>query len=367
MSLLFCASTQAQQFSETIMIGSESRNFIYYEPAIYGTAGETVPVMFIFHGLGGTATNMATAGFNLIADTANMIPVYMQGTLNSQSQTAWNNGTLLSSTTDDLAFVAQVLDSMQARYNIDPTRIYAGGFSMGGIMTHHLACANEEFSAITSISGTMATSDIAGCGRTLPLRVLHMHGTADGTVPYDGTALPSLSLVQQTLDFYKGYTGCSDSTICRIPDTANDGIVIDVIEYGSCTGVQELVHWKLIGGDHIWPTPPTNDIWAGKVIWNFLEQQDHGYNCTSTLSIEEEQVNFELSIFPNPSEGKITITTDEEVTGIEIVDLNGKVLRSRTGLKLNTITEDISDLNSGVYFIKVKTKKGNQIKKIILK
>ena len=86
-----------QQTSATIDVGGEIRDYIYYQPGIYD--GSTpVPVLFVFHGIGDQASNMAQAGFNQMSDTANFIPVYMQGTLNILSQTAWNNGTALAST-----------------------------------------------------------------------------------------------------------------------------------------------------------------------------------------------------------------------------------------------------------------------------
>jgi polyhydroxybutyrate depolymerase len=365
--LLITPFTYSQQTSATIDVGGVTRDYIYYEPAIYATAGETVPVLFVFHGLGDNASNMAQAGFNNIADTANMITVYMQGTLNILNQTAWNNGTALASSDDDLAFTAQVLDSIQTWYNIDPTRIYACGFSMGGIMSNHLYCANDEFDAIGTVGGPMATSDIAGCARTNPSRITHIHGTADATVPYDTGALPSLSLVPESLDFWKGYGNCQDSSICRIDDAVADGITVDWIQYNTCDANNELEHWRMNGADHIWPYPPANDIWAAKVIWNFLEGQDHGYNCTSVLAIEENELNLNLNLYPNPAKGWVNITADEEINGLEIRNLEGKIIQSQGGLKKNSITADISELNSGVYFIKIKTAKGNQIKKFIKK
>lgn len=354
-----------QQTNATIDVGGTTRDYIYYEPAIYQTAGEAVPVLFVFHGIGDNAANMAQAGFNFIADTANMIPVYMQGLPNFLSQNSWNNGTALGSTADDLAFVAQVLDSIQAWYNIDPDRIYACGFSMGGIMSHHLYCANDEFDAIGSCGGPMAESDITGCARTNPSRVVHIHGTADGTVPYDGTALPTLSLVPTTLNHWKSYSNCQDSTICRITDSQADGITVDYIQYNTCDVNNELEHYRMNGADHIWPNLGVNDIWAGKVFWNFLEGQPTNYGCTSILGTEEQNMNFELKLYPNPAKDQLNISAGAEINGYEITDASGKTIQNINGLKGNQQKVNTSDLNKGVYFIKVKTDKGQQIHKFI--
>ena len=353
-----------QQNNATIDVNGVSRDFIYYEPPIYSTAGESVPVLFVFHGLGDNAANMAQAGFNLIADTANMIPVYMQGLNNVLSQSAWNNGTALASTADDLAFIDQVLDSIETWYNIDPDRIYACGFSMGGIMSYHLLCANNEFDAIGSVGGPMATSDISGCQRTNPSRTVHIHGTADATAPYDGTALPSLSLVPETMDFWKNYTGCQDSTICRITDSANDSINVDWIQYNQCNTDHELELYRMNGAGHIWPYPPANDIWAAKVIWNFLEGQPTGYGCTSIVGLQEEK-SFPFEVYPNPSSTNLNVKTKAEINEIQIQDISGKIVQTFSNLKTNIFSFSIQNLETGTYFIKVNTDKGLRIQKII--
>ena len=353
-----------QQISATVDVGGVTRDYIYYEPAIYD--GSTpVPVLFVFHGLGDQASNMAQAGFNQISDTANFIPVYMQGTLNIASQPAWNNGTLLGSTSDDLGFIAQVLDSIQTWYNIDSDAIYACGFSMGGIMSHHLYCSNDEFDAIGSVGGPMSTSDISGCSRTNPSRVVHIHGTADATVPYDAGALPSLSLVPETLDFWKGYGNFQDSSICRITDAAADNITIDWIQYNTGNANQELEHYRMNGADHIWPIPGTNDIWAAKVIWNFVNGQSTGYDCASILGIEEQVQAFNTTIYPNPSIDHFTLESDAEINTIELISFDGKMIQIINGLKTNQHILSASKLNQGVYFLKIKTDKGQQIKKFI--
>ena len=88
------------------------------------------------------------AGYGLIpiADTARFISVYLQGEENNfplNSQTSWNNGTLLASSVNDLAFIENTIDTMAVNYNIDRSRVYIVGVSMGAIMTyralHHLS------------------------------------------------------------------------------------------------------------------------------------------------------------------------------------------------------------------------------------
>lgn len=41
----------------------------------------------------------------------------------------------------DVDFVDQLITSLSSSYNIDQDRIYAAGFSYGGLFVHDLACA----------------------------------------------------------------------------------------------------------------------------------------------------------------------------------------------------------------------------------
>ena len=207
LSVIALATTAifAQQTNETISIGSENRTYVRYLPVGFDVATESLPVVFVLHGLGDVATNMAGIGTNNIADTGRFIVIYPQGTPNALGQNAWNNGTLLASGSNDIEFMDFLINDMIHFQNADPSRIYFTGFSMGGIMSYHLACAlNDRIAAIASMSGTMASDDIASCVPAYKTPVMHLHGTADGTVPYDSGALPSLSLVPETMAFWQG-------------------------------------------------------------------------------------------------------------------------------------------------------------------
>ncbi len=362
--LTFQTTIFSQQFNQNIMVGTESRDYIYYIPSSYNPSTDTVPLLFIFHGLGGSATDMISAGFNQIADTANMIPVYMVGKLNAYGQTSWNNGTLLSPNFDDLAFVAQVLDSMQANFNIDATRIFSTGFSMGSIMSHHIACHNEEFSAIAAVGGPLSTDDLNNNPRTTPVRIMHMHGTADATVPYDSGALPSLSLVPETIQHWKNYNSCSDSIGYAIENTVPDGISVDWFVFNGCNPGTELELWRLNEAGHIWPYPPVNDVFATTIVWAFLMQYDHGYQY-GQLALNDFINNNTIEFFPNPTNDYITITTEDLIQRTLLFAENGTLVNENKYVATSSVKEDFSQLKPGIYYIYVNTNKGGKTLKII--
>lgn len=68
-----------------------------------------------------------------------------------------------------------------------------------------------------------------------------------------------------------------------------------------------------------------------------------------------------ISIFPNPSQGKLTVNSSQEIIAIEIYDINGKIVLYS---KQNQL--DLSSLNSGIYWVKTLTAHANHTQSICL-
>jgi len=343
----FSLFASAQQTAQSIQVNGVTRNYLRYFPVNYQPS-ENLPVVFVLHGLGGNGQQMSQAGFNQIADTARIIVIYPDGKNNSFGQTAWNNDTGAASTADDLGFFNKLIDKMILEHNADATSIYFTGFSMGGIMSHHLACVlNHRIAAIGSMAGTMPTSDIQNCQPAYKTPVIHLHGTSDGVVPYDSNPLPTLSLVPETMAFWRNVHGCvSAADSIRLPDTANDNITVDRFIYQSCNPNGSVELWRLNGADHIYLYEPVNDITEGKEIWRFLRKWHHTSPATADISSIES--NSKLSIYPNPSKGKIRISSSSQSSAV-VREVNGKQVST---LEVKEGENEFNlDLPSGVYFI----------------
>ena len=103
--------------------------------------------------------------------------------------TPWENGNYSVAEvpeSNELATAVELVRSLSDVYPCDPSRLYVMGLSMGGfgawdaLMRH-----NDIFAAGIPICGG-ADPDMAEIFMETP--VFTFHGTADGTVPYDGTA-----------------------------------------------------------------------------------------------------------------------------------------------------------------------------------
>lgn len=106
----------------------------YIPPHLRGT-DQKVPLVFYFHGVNCVPLYGAEqSNWHDIADREGLIVVYPAPSVSK----AWNiyNDPALPS---DFDFVMALIGHMKKVHPIDETRIYATGFSMGGMMTHALS------------------------------------------------------------------------------------------------------------------------------------------------------------------------------------------------------------------------------------
>jgi hypothetical protein len=112
---------------------------------------------------------------------------------------------------------------------------------------------------------------------------------------------------------------------------------------------------KIANGGHQWPGISTfvggvgninMDIYSPQVIWDFL----NGKSCPNA-DLNELNTNA-IQVSPNPFHSEISISTNKEITSLELIDLNGKALFS-TIKQQQTINTDF--LKPGVYFLQIKT------------
>jgi predicted peptidase len=81
--------------------------------------------------------------------------------------------------------VLEVVRLMRAHYNVDATRIYLIGHSMGAIGTWHLAAKYPEiWAAVGPFSGTGSAESV---GRMMGIPQIVVHGDADPTVNVSGS------------------------------------------------------------------------------------------------------------------------------------------------------------------------------------
>ena len=90
--------------------------------------------------------------------------------------------------------------------------------------------------------------------------------------------------------------------------------------------------------------------------------------CVRTLGERVEELTSALNIYPNPVNDKLYIETEVEIKEINVYTITGVIVgQQSTDNGQQTLSIDMSDLNSGVYFVEIKTNEGNIVKRIIKK
>lgn len=196
------------------------------------------PLLFVFHGHGGTAKAAATR-YAYHKHWPEAVTVYPQGlptpgrlTDPEGKRSGWQHGG--GDQKDcDLKFFDAMLAGLRKQYQIDDKRVYASGHSNGGGFTYTLwAERGEVFAAVAPSSAGMG----AGFSKLKPKPVLHLAGEKDTLVKFENQ--------QRTMERLRQLNGC---------DAEGKAAGTHCTEYSSKAGpvVVTYVH----PGGHEFPPP----------------------------------------------------------------------------------------------------------------
>jgi polyhydroxybutyrate depolymerase len=155
---------------------------------------------------------------------------------------------------DEMAFVAAVLDDVEAKFPIDQTRLWASGFSIGGSMTWYAACyLGSRFAAFAPIAGSFWEPLPEHCPSG-PANIRHIHGLTDRTVPLEGRTLRGGSIRQGDswvgLALWKKIDGCKAEPARFEAEERPDRMICRV--WQGCTSGKELQLCLHPGEHEIW-------------------------------------------------------------------------------------------------------------------
>ena len=150
--------------------------------------GET-PLIVSLHGFGGDSADHSvyfplhervnSDGFALLLPT---------GSLDGQGSPFWNPTDHCceggKSGEDDVAYLTDLVAAAGKVSEFGP--VYFFGYSNGGFMSHHMACKGlPGLRAVASLAGTSYVED-SSCEGAPPVSVLHVHGTEDEVILFEG-------------------------------------------------------------------------------------------------------------------------------------------------------------------------------------
>jgi len=259
---------------------TSSRHLNYYAPANLNNP----PLVVLMHGAQGNGENLAEAwGWDSIA----MREKFVVATPSSVGS-FWDLGG-----SSDIDFVLAIIDTMANRFHIDRNRVYATGWSMGGMMSHYLACHTpEKIAAIGPSSGYLLYGQ-SGCSTARNVPIYHIHGIWDDFVKYSDL---HAYLKNNWLDNY----GCP-----AVADSSKPGLGATLLEsWDNCSkdGKNSEVYlesyWKAHG---IGPE-------EAEVFWNFLHK--YSLNASPLPSVVLYQ--------RTNSQGQLTKLTEGSYTHIRL-------------------------------------------------
>lgn len=94
------------------------------------------------------------------------------------------------------------------------------------------------------------------------------------------------------------------------------------------------------------------NLYYQQFVYRF--EQNGGILIVSANGIEMANVK----IYPNPTMGKITISTPNPISGVQLFNLSGKLIQERTAIHSNQVQLEMQDKVAGIYFLKVKLQNG---------
>jgi glucose/arabinose dehydrogenase len=112
-------------------------------------------------------------------------------------------------------------------------------------------------------------------------------------------------------------------------------------------------------------TPGTYEI-IYTVTTNGCPQKDTAFvEVTTTVGIIQKNKTNTISIYPNPSNGSMSINSSLIIKTISITDIMGKEVHTSNPNSFNKKLT-LNNISKGMYFVKIETQSGNNINRIII-
>ena len=255
------------------------RTYLLHVPARYDPAKPT-PLVLSFHGAGlWGAAQRDISGWNEVADDEGFIVVYPSG-MGGRGLRVWHEDAGNRHARDN-RFIAELIDTLRARYNIDATRIYANGLSNGGGMSFALSCALSDRIAAVGLVGSAQTEPWHSCRDSTPVPMINFHGTDDRFAGYRGGTswvLPRGRSFPSQLVWTANWA--RRNRCASVPVYSQIAPDVTRRSYSHCARNADVELYTIEGGGHTWPGGGASPAWfvgketrsidASRIMWRFF-------------------------------------------------------------------------------------------------
>ncbi len=217
------------------------------------------PLVVVLHGVPRGVGMRAITGFDAAAARHGFVVAYARA-----AETDWAVGCELCTSAarkgiDDVRYVRDLVARTSSELSIDRDRVFAVGFSQGGLMAQLLACRSQDVAAVASVAATMLEPVWKDCAPPRPRATLFVHGSEDPEFPPHGRSGDLVSTVSlaQTVERWRGLNRCDDEPEeTAVADVADDGTHTVVLSLQGCDPGGSVVLYRVEGGGHTWPGSP---------------------------------------------------------------------------------------------------------------
>ena len=182
-----CDSTPPEPRRTTFIIGGE-RPTTLIRPRDY-VDGTPIPVVLVLHGYGGNWAGIDRYfGISRRVNRDRFAVIHPSGTLNPAGRRFWDATDYCcdfwESDPDDVGYLDDLIE--EAGEYVTVGGAYLIGLSNGGFMSYRMACESmPKLRGIVNLAGS-SFHDANRCAGARAVPVLHIHGTADAVIRYDG-------------------------------------------------------------------------------------------------------------------------------------------------------------------------------------
>ncbi|MGM0577609.1 MAG: alpha/beta hydrolase family esterase [Myxococcota bacterium] len=256
---------------ETLGEGADRPAKVIVPDAYDGTGAW--PVVVMLHGFSANAF-VQDALFQLserVTDRG-FVLILPDGTTNPEGEQFWNAAPaccdFYGSGVDDVAYLRSLVEEAEETMAIDPDRVAFVGHSNGGFMALRMACDAAD---VTHAAVSLAGADplpLGECEPSGPVSVLHVHGTGDEIIEYEGGVFQGGAYpgAEETVARWVVRNGCAGEGEDGGPvdyDDRVEGAETYTTLWTECDGAARVGLWRMGDSEHV---PLINDAWREAVL-----------------------------------------------------------------------------------------------------
>mgnify|MGYP002712954886 CR=1 FL=1 len=317
-------------------------------------------VQLIQEPLGGSVLTANVVGGGTITATPDQVAYDPASsvTLTAVPATHWNFDSWsgdLTGTNNPETLLMDTDKTVTANFSLDPTFDYAFTFDTDGELEGWEGDASVTVSGPTS--GLVTLSLTANSWSRFNLYDFPIPATVTDPSKYNKVTIKLQNLSSTTDQIGLVIDGTTTTYDLGTNDTAINTYDFDLTAIPTWTGDVTSFRIRFADADNPDTGKPSesHDIIIDDIIFSF----------DATLS-KTDNVLEQFSMYPNPTKGKLNLVYQGTINSVQVFDITGNLVME-SGAFTNTVQLNISNLNQGIYLVKLQDQNQNTaVKKLIV-